>query len=83
MYRYLYGRNSQPHLHKLGYFRTYMETCRVIVAHPAFGPVHESINHKMGKRVTPVRAVEIIMYTGGAPQPVSTIQEAASAVDNP
>jgi hypothetical protein len=46
-------------------YRTYLGTCGELIAQPEFAQVQQSINQKMGQPVTPLRAVEIVMYTGG------------------
>jgi hypothetical protein len=74
VYRYLFGEKSQYHLHTPSLYQTYVHTCQQIATDSTFAPVHESINHKLGQPVTSLRAVEIIMYTGGLPQPLSTLQ---------
>jgi len=49
----------------------YLELCRSVTAHPAFTPVHDSINEKVGYVVTKMRAVELVMYATGGPKVIA------------
>lgn len=67
VYRYLYGETSHYRLHTPQVYQNYLQTCQQIAVHPAFDPIHASINHKMGRPVTAFRAIDVIMYTRGVP----------------
>ena len=60
---YLYPKLTYHHLHHTRTYSNYLQTCNELITQPEFTAVHQSINHKMGQPVTPMRAVEIIMYT--------------------
>lgn len=75
VYRYLHGGNDyQPHLHKVSAYRAFLATCCTVANDLAFEPAHASLNLKFGKAITPLRAVEIVMYTAGARRPLGAIQ---------
>jgi hypothetical protein len=65
VYQYLHGNFSLYQLHRLVNYRAYLETCCGITEHRAFPLVHQSINAKVGYDVTPMRAVELVMYMNG------------------
>lgn len=74
VYRYLHGGDYHPHLHKVVAYREFINVCEAISGHADFGPAHTSLNAKMGRPVTPFRAVEIVMYTAGARRPLAALQ---------
>jgi hypothetical protein len=66
--RYLYPNLSYYLLQQPATYHTYLQTCYDLIEQPEFQPVYYSINQKMGQPVSPLRAVEVVMYTGGAKQ---------------
>lgn len=71
-YKYITGRD--PYSNKIpssdyiddprNYVR-YLENCTRLIQEPDFAPVHVSINQKIGYAVTPLRALELVMYVNG------------------
>jgi len=63
VYKYINGK--KPWWYQIGdisNYLAYLDNCREIVADPRFTPAHRSINRKVGYEVTPLRAVELIMF---------------------
>ena len=46
-------------------YHDYLELCRNLVEDQRFKAVHQSINLKIGREVSALRAVELVMYTSG------------------
>lgn len=62
VYQYLHGSFSLYQLHRLRNYRAYLDACLTVVVNPAFPAIHQSMNAKIGYPVTPLRAVELVMF---------------------
>jgi hypothetical protein len=71
VYQYLHGSFSLYQLHRLRNYHAYLDACATVTAHPAFSPVHQSMNAKIGYPVTPLRALELVMFMRSAPPAVA------------
>lgn len=60
--RYLHGPITAYRLNRTRVYRAYLTACAETVADPAFAAVHDRINEQVGYPVTPLRAVELVMY---------------------
>jgi hypothetical protein len=65
VYSYVNGSYSYYQLRKPRNYLAYLENCREIVVDTRFAPAHASISRKVGYRVTPMRALELVMYWHG------------------
>jgi len=74
VYRYLHGGFSLYQLQRLRNYLAYLEVCRETIAHPTFGSVNASINRKVGYAVTPMRAVELVMFMSSARQGIPEME---------
>jgi hypothetical protein len=64
---YLNPQLSYAQRHHPTVYRQYLQACFEIINHTAFPTIHQSINTKIGRPVSALRAVEIVMYTKGGP----------------
>ncbi len=62
---YVNGNDSQGLIQNPGNYLAFLDNCREIVADGRFGPVHASMNRKIGYEVSPYRALELVMYQKG------------------
>jgi hypothetical protein len=62
---YLYPGLSYYAFQRIRTYRTYLQTSHEIGAHSDFVPTHHSINQKIGRQVSALRAIELIMYING------------------
>ena len=75
VYRYLFSNVSLLQLNKPKNYLKYLETCQTIIENPTFSVIHNSINGKVGYAVTPMRALELVMFMSGGKKVVSKIGE--------
>lgn len=57
---------SYYHMHQPITYRRYVQACFEVSNHDNFSAVHQAINKKIGRPVSALRAIELVMYTGGA-----------------
>lgn len=61
-YKFINGRVSYNRMTSPENYLAYLANCREIIQDERFKEIHNSMNAKVGYRVTPYRAVELIMY---------------------
>jgi hypothetical protein len=63
IYRFFFEERAHEYrVKKIEKFREYQSYVLNIVSDPHFKQFHESINNKVGYKVTPVRAIELVMF---------------------
>jgi hypothetical protein len=62
---YLNPAMSSYQFQRTATYRSYLEQCAALCAFDEFAALHQSVNHKVGRPVTPFRAIELVMYTNG------------------
>jgi len=65
VYTYVHGKYSQQQIQKPGNYFAFRDNCREITQDARFKPVHASMNRKIGYEVSPLRALELVMYWHG------------------
>jgi hypothetical protein len=72
VYRYINGRLPYEYqIKNPKNYLAYLTNCREITQDAAFGPVHASMNEKIGYDVTPLRAVELVMFMNNSTSPAT------------
>jgi hypothetical protein len=65
VYTYVNGHYSQYQIQKPGNYLALLDNCREIAHDRSFTPAHASMNRKIGYKVSPYRAMELVMYWNG------------------
>ena len=65
VYTYVHGRYSQYRIQKPRNYLAFLDNCREITLDDRFKLVHASMNRKIGYEVSPLRALELVMYWHG------------------
>jgi hypothetical protein len=67
VYTYVNENYNQAEIQKPGNYLAFLDNCRGITRDGRFEAVHASMNQKIGYEVSPLRALELVMYwTGGS-----------------
>lgn len=62
VYKYINGDEDTDQLNNPENYLVYLENCNEITQIESFKPIHESMNKKIGYEVTPLRALELVMF---------------------
>ena len=65
VYTYVNANYSQLEIQKPGNYLAFLDNCRGITRDGRFKAVHTSMNQKIGYEVSPLRALELVMYWNG------------------
>ncbi len=66
VHRYINGKDAYNYqISKPENYLEYQRNCHRLAANPGFPAIHRSMNTKIGYEVTPLRAIEMIMYLNG------------------
>lgn len=65
VYTYINRNYSQSEIQKPGNYLAFLDNCREITRDGRFKAVHASMNQKIGYEVSPLRALELVMYWNG------------------
>jgi hypothetical protein len=62
IFKYITDKNSQYGIDKAENYLAYLESLKNIIAHKDYGDLHKLIENKFDYTISPMRAIEILMF---------------------